>query len=231
MERGGQRRVEICGFVSGAWHSLPPLKSCDRLASLVWCHFPGLGGGGHWHNTMNECTQWSFNFISKAVIAPCPSHLWHGENRLVFFSLFVPPLPLVLCPALTWQSTWGDYVGYLGVSTWLSRTVFKCCSCWNSCYVFLFWRWVCLFQWWSKKRHLCLSVCLAHPLTSLLDVGGRAWISHGCQTRPLLSLPKERHRGPVRGSWPGHDNLLRASGLQGGKLCLSGLRNRLMRIY
>lgn len=68
-------------------------------------------------------------------------------------------------------------------------------------------------------------------MTSWLERGGRAWISHGCQTCPTLSFPKGRHHGPARGSWPGHDSLLRASGLQGENLLLSELKNRLMRIY
>lgn len=44
VERWGQRGTEICGVVGSAWHSLPLLKPCDRLASLAWCRFPGLGG-------------------------------------------------------------------------------------------------------------------------------------------------------------------------------------------
>lgn len=113
-EMGGQRRTEICGFVGSAWHSLPLLKPCDRLASLVWCQFPGLGGidTTPWMNALSGhltslARLWLFSVVRARFT-------W--RDQIFFLSLFVPPLPLVPCPALTRQSTWGDYMGYISVA-------------------------------------------------------------------------------------------------------------------
>lgn len=117
--------------------------------------------GGDRHNTMNECTQWAFNFISEALIVQCRSSSFHMERSdffpLSFRSSTATRALSGLDPTIHLRRLHGIY---LSGSTWLIRSVFKCCSCWNSLYVL--------------DRYLYLSVCLsvlAHPLTSWLDRG------------------------------------------------------------
>lgn len=77
----GQRGTEIFGFVGSEWHSLPLLKPCDPLTSLVWCQFAGLGDR---RSAMSECTLRAFNFISKALIVQCCLRIMHVLKVTVF---------------------------------------------------------------------------------------------------------------------------------------------------
>lgn len=121
---GPPRGTEICG---GAWHSLPPLQPCDRLASLV--SIPRTGGTdtAPWMNALSGlltslARPWLFAVVRARFTC-----------RHQIFPLFPP-----LCrssSARPWprQSTWADYEGYLGGSRRLFppnleiHLMFPCC--------------------------------------------------------------------------------------------------------
>lgn len=100
--------TEIYGFVGGAWHGLPPL----------WCHVTALLRQRRvipldWAPWMNAVLSGPGRSacLGRLPIVSCFPRL-PALARAVWRS-FLCACPFPLCPALTWQSTWGDYQGYL----------------------------------------------------------------------------------------------------------------------
>lgn len=166
---GAQRGTEIYGFVGSAWHSLPLLMPCDRPASPVQCQLIGTGGKGVGGGGRIDATLW-MNALSRRLTSL--ARLWlfvsfqiitHGEMWFSFCLFIIPTRPLVLCRALTRQSTWGDYVGYLDASTLRTH------SFWNAARAEIDFAFIVfvdddvLFWSWSTKKDTsaCLFVCLS----------------------------------------------------------------------
>ncbi len=81
-----------------------------------------------WMNALSgHLTSLAMLWLFSVVLA---YFTWRDQ---IFFPLFFPPLPPVLCSALTWQSTWGDYMGYPSGSSWLilPNLCFIHCTAWH----------------------------------------------------------------------------------------------------
>ena len=88
MERWGQRGTEICGFVGSAWHSLPLLKPCDQLASLVSILRTGEIDTALWMNSLSgHLTSLARLWLFSVVVAHSP---WNDQ---IFFPPAIPALP------------------------------------------------------------------------------------------------------------------------------------------
>lgn len=96
--------TEIYGFVGGAWHGLAPL----------WCHVTALHRQRRF-SLLDSAPRVNTLSGSSAETPRLLPREAAGRRREV--ALFLSARPFFLCLALTWQSTWGDYVGYLGGGT------------------------------------------------------------------------------------------------------------------